>query len=80
MTKIKIPRSNLPDQEGQRIVQASAVEVRLESCQNGTVCVDLHVPGAPSLLVVPLDPPAAMQLAKGLRRAVCDYLNGPKKE
>ena len=55
----------------------SALEVLLVP-DTPTVALKIEVNGYTS--VYPLSLPTAMQLAKGLRQAVCRYLNGPETE
>ena len=84
MTKIPVilagGAERLREQSGQRIVRASSLEVHFESGDGAVIALELEIPGSPDSLIVPLSPPAAMRLAKELRRSVCRYLNGPEKE
>jgi len=84
MPKIPVNQSRdvvaLQPQADHQFALASSVEVHYECEHDAVISLELELHGSSHLLVVPLTPPAAKQLARELNRAVRDYLNGPDVE
>ncbi len=65
---------------GEQVVRVISVEAEHVSGIGAVIPVRIELHGNPRSLVLPLPPPAAMQLARDLRRAVRDYLNSVETE